>query len=418
MKTSKPSAPSADEIRERYLGEIAPLLDAARRIDSLSPERKRVVRRRILRTTFGTGWLTLRMRPAAVAFALAALVVGGVAFAAAERLGLMSGIGKAPAVPSTSRPRSEKRHAPAATRPLSLRERQAAEVILPTVPDPLLPTLPAASTFGWRVASDSVVAKAGGALAEKAVSGTAGGAPGASVKRAGSVLRRIAYRAPIPVTPAPSNDDVVEPLLGRPAATPVFAPSIAPAAPAVVPPPVFHGPAPARPAGLAKDELRSIPSDAVLFGQAMRKLRLEHDPSSALTALQEHARAYPRSGLSAERTALEVESLLALHRDREALSRLDAMALDALPRGGERFVVRGELRAAARRWPEASADFDQALSRISGSPAWHERALWGRAVARLRCGEREAGLADVESYRDRYPDGRFAAEAARFLDRR
>jgi hypothetical protein len=145
---------------------------------------------------------------------------------------------------------------------------------------------------------------------------------------------------------------------------------------------------------------------------------MEHDPSGALMALQAHERAYPRSSLSAERDALEVESLLALHRDREALSRLDTMALDGLPRGGERLVVRGELRAAARRWPEASADFDQALSRVSGSPAWYERALWGRAVARLRCGEREAGLADVESYRDRYPNGRFAAEAKRFLDHR
>ena len=158
-----------------------------------------------------------------------------------------------------------------------------------------------------------------------------------------------------------------------------------------------------------------VPSDTVLFGQAMRKLRTENDPSGALIALREHAHAYPRSHLSTERGILEVESLLALHRDQDALARLDTMPLDELPRAGERLVVRGELRAAARRWPEASADFDRALSRVSGSPAWYERALWGRAVARLRCGEREAGLADVESYLDRYPDGRFAAEAARFL---
>jgi len=109
------------------------------------------------------------------------------------------------------------------------------------------------------------------------------------------------------------------------------------------------------------------------------------------------------------------DALLALHRNREALARLDGMALDEIPRSGERFVVRGELRAAARRWLEASADFDRALSRVSGSPVWHERALWGRGVARLRCGEREAGLADIESYLDRYPKGRFAAEAVKFF---
>jgi hypothetical protein len=131
--------------------------------------------------------------------------------------------------------------------------------------------------------------------------------------------------------------------------------------------------------------------------------------------LQEHARVYPHSDFAGERSALEVEALLALHRDREALARLDGMALGEMPRSGERFVVRGELRATAKRWLEASDDFDRALSRVSGSPAWHERALWGRAVARLRCGEREAGLADIEAYLDRYPKGRFSAEAAKFF---
>jgi outer membrane protein assembly factor BamD (BamD/ComL family) len=94
------------------------------------------------------------------------------------------------------------------------------------------------------------------------------------------------------------------------------------------------------------------------------------------------------------------------------------MALDELPRSGERFVVRGELRAAARRWLEASADFDQALTRVTGSPAWHERALWGRGAARLRCGEREAGMADLERYLDKYPSGRFAGQAAKFFPNR
>src|SRR6266542_1916483 len=174
MKTSKPFLPSqsqsssqspsqsSDEIRERCLGEIAPLLAAARRIDSLSPERKRMVRRRILRTTFGTGWLALRMRPAAVAFALAALVVGGVAFAAAERLGLIPGIGKVPlpAVPSKNGSRAQNK------------------VILPEVPDPLLLALPAASC-PWRKSEIGPRVPVG--------------------KPSRPVLHRIAYNAPVPV---------------------------------------------------------------------------------------------------------------------------------------------------------------------------------------------------------------------------
>jgi len=430
MRTWKPSllssrssrsSRSADEIRERYLGEIAPLLAAARRLDSLAPERKRVVRRRIMRTTFGTGWLALRMRPAAVVIALVALVVGGVAFAAAERLGLIPGIGKAPrpGETPTTRPRaarSDKRRAPT----------PSGEVILPEIPDPFLLALPSASTFGWRVLGESVGAGAGAsaAAAEKSqrqveIRVRAGG-PTRSVLR-----RRIAYAVPAPVTSAPPDDVFIQPssVPGLPqvdglamAAAPVVAPSATLAAPPAIP--ATPAAPPVRPAGLAKADLRTIPSDTVLFGQAMRKLRTEHDPSGALVALREHAHAYPSSSLSTERSVLEVESLLALHRNRDALSRLDAMALDNLPRAGERLVVRGELRAAAGRWPEASVDFDQALSRVSGSPIWYERALWGRAVARLRSGEREAGLADIESYRDRYPDGRFAVEAARFLDHR
>jgi hypothetical protein len=156
-------------------------------------------------------------------------------------------------------------------------------------------------------------------------------------------------------------------------------------------------------------------SDQTLFGQALRKLRAENDAAGALAALREHKTAYPKSALSGERTALEVESLLALHRDKDALAMLDTVALETLPRSGERFVVRGELRAAAKRWLEAKADFEHALARVSGSPAWHERALWGRGVSRLRLGEKEGGLADIDRYRDTYPKGRFAAEAARFF---
>jgi hypothetical protein len=155
-------------------------------------------------------------------------------------------------------------------------------------------------------------------------------------------------------------------------------------------------------------------SEQAMFGQALRLLRGSGDARGALALLHEQAKAYPRSALACERAALEVEALLALHRDREALAVLDGMSLDELPRSGERFV-RGELRAAARRWQEASTDFERAMARVSGSPVWHERALWGRAVSRLRLGDREGGMADMERYRDTYPKGRFAADAARFF---
>jgi hypothetical protein len=91
------------------------------------------------------------------------------------------------------------------------------------------------------------------------------------------------------------------------------------------------------------------------------------------------------------------------------------MALDDLPRSAERTLLRGELRARFQRWPEARDDFEHALARSSGTPVWHERALWGRGVARLRTGDRAGGQADLKRYLATYSSGQHAAEAERLL---
>src|SRR5664279_5265653 len=91
MRASK--QPPSDDIRERYLGEIAPLLDAARQIDSLTEVQTRQVRKRIVRTLFRTRLLSFRVRLVPVLVALAMLVIGGAAFAMAERLGLLPKLG-------------------------------------------------------------------------------------------------------------------------------------------------------------------------------------------------------------------------------------------------------------------------------------------------------------------------------------
>lgn len=394
---------------ERYLGEIAPLLDSARRLDALSSERKRVVRRRIMRTVFGSRRMGARAWLAPALVALAALVLGGAAFAMAERLGLIPSVGKPATIiapPSKSNVGPKVVHT---ARPVTASD----------VPSPLLLPVENPSPVAGPHADH---AAEGGAGANQAVESRA------TTKPSRRVWRRVAYAVEASRTPAPvrvAADSEGPARAARATATgptpadapqwvePVYSPLRAAAGAAVA-----FSPPTNRPVTLPTDNLRTLPSDASLFGEAMRSLRVDHNPSAALATLQSHARSYPHSSLTSERAALEVEALLALHRDREALVRLDAMPLAGLPRSGERFVVRGELRAAARRWPEARADFDEALARVSGTPSWHERALWGRAVARLRCGEREAGLADIERYNDEYPDGRFAAEAARFLSAR
>jgi len=458
MRASK--KPSSDDIRARYLGEIAPLLDAARQIDSLTEVQTRQVRKRIVRTLFRTRFLSFRVRLVPVLAALGMLVIGGAAFAMAERLGLLPRLGaKTPSVPAVQ-PKQEMRKrrgsgarpsvrgpAPgspeAATHADDSAGADGAAVVLPEIPDPLLLPVAEASTWGWSLLSETRAPKPALPAAPATVSDRGATSPAADpVKPLRRPAKFMAYTEPAPAmtVPAPVMAAPSPSFTGQAAPRETPAPARSASAPVQPANPLLPGSPPSAtipsvPAAqvaaaasttpvVAASKTVSVPasrtalSDQALFGQAMRKLRLENNPAAALSALQEHAQVYPRSSLGGERSALEVEALLALHRDRDALARLDTMALDQLPRSGERFVVRGELRAAARRWQEASADFDHALTQVTGKPAWHERALWGRGAARLRCGDRDGGMADLDRYLDKYPNGRFAGEAAKFFPNR
>lgn len=465
MRAGKNGSP--DEIRERYLGEIAPLIEAARNIDSLTPAQKKQVRRRVLRTVFGGRSRLSRFRLTPVMVAVGLLVAGGVAFATAERLGLIHRSDQGPPNLKTSDGDSSKRKGHRSKRgtPNEATAQQPAAADLSvasgsgapsTVPSPVIPPLQVAPTLSMpatpgarpeglpslaRSRPTGIEAKRSPTESgtrsspqkTRAVDAPMPGHPSVSptleaaslTARAPQPVRKLALATPYLAEPmsAPPRpvaaDRQLAPVPAAPVAYPAPAPwplsaasapesgqrhDVRPATPAVAPAPLVPAPV-----------ATTVASDPALFGQALRKLRNDNDPAAALIALQQHARTYPRSSFSGERNALEVEALLALHRDREALQKLDGMSLENLPRSGERLVVRGELRAAARRWADAKEDFDRALSRVSGSPAWHERALWGRGVARLRCGEREAGMEDIERYHDIYPRGRFAAEASRFF---
>jgi hypothetical protein len=207
--------------------------------------------------------------------------------------------------------------------------------------------------------------------------------------------------APAPLAPAAPSPPVVS-------AVPVV-PRTSPALAMVEPAEAAHR----MPKALPASATSAAPNAQDLLGQAMRSLRGQHDPTTALDILARHAALFPQSPLASERIQLEVEALLALGRYPEALLRLDGMALDRIPHGGERYVVRGELRARAQRWNEAAADFDQALARVREGTGLHERALWGRATARAHLGDGSGSRTDTRLYLQSYPHGRFAAEAAR-----
>ena len=170
---------------------------------------------------------------------------------------------------------------------------------------------------------------------------------------------------------------------------------------------------PAPSASVAPVDDDSIVRESQLLAQAMERVRRHHDPDGALQLLDRYDRRFPDGALRAEARSVRIDALLQADRRRPALSLLDAQDLGSTPRGPELRIVRGELRAAARRCGEAITDFSSALERVDGDLG--ERALFGRALCRSATGDRSGGAADLERYLSLFPDGRFAAAARRAL---
>jgi tetratricopeptide (TPR) repeat protein len=158
--------------------------------------------------------------------------------------------------------------------------------------------------------------------------------------------------------------------------------------------------------------------EQALLGDALRSLRRQGDPRTALALLDDYARRFPDTELAPEASMLRAEALLGLGRNADALGVLDHLSLAGMPNRDERWVLRGELRAAAGRWREACADFESALATPkidSGARGVKERALWGRASARSRLGDEAGARADLTLYLRLFPTGRFATQAAGLL---
>ena len=164
------------------------------------------------------------------------------------------------------------------------------------------------------------------------------------------------------------------------------------------------------------------PDEHVLLKTALRRLRTAHDPVSALAALDDYRVRFPSGGLAPEAAMLRAEALLQIGRKGDALAELDRLSLGQMPNSDERYLLRGELRAAVGRWREAEGDFDVVLrdqkTEIGAtikSPDRFERALWGRALTRSRLGDDVGARADLQECLRRFPQGRFASEATRLL---
>jgi tetratricopeptide (TPR) repeat protein len=153
------------------------------------------------------------------------------------------------------------------------------------------------------------------------------------------------------------------------------------------------------------------------LAEAISALRRQDDPRAALALLDRHARAFPQARLGSEATRTRVEALVRLGDFETTLTLLDGMSDEAASLGADLLLTRAELRARGRRFRDALSDFTAVLEGTLGPlpAAAEERALYGRAVCLARLGRIEAARADLNSYAQRFPNGRFATEVRRLL---
>ena len=212
----------------------------------------------------------------------------------------------------------------------------------------------------------------------------------------------------------------------EPGAEPQSAFPSQPLVPPGVPAPLLPAPG----AAAAISAPAAPPGEHALITTALHRLRTSHEPESALAVLDEYRRRFPRGALAPEAARLRAEALLLLGRKATLLEELDRSLTGETPANDERVVLRGELRAAAGRWPAALSDFDAVvrahptgatsatLANDRRTREGMERALWGRASARSHVGDDAGARTDLRDYLSRFPDGRFAAQAGRLLDER
>jgi hypothetical protein len=203
-----------------------------------------------------------------------------------------------------------------------------------------------------------------------------------------------------------------------PASHASHAPAKAPRPPAPTPAP-SAAPAPTAPAAPVATTAppSALGGESLLLGRALAQLRHEGDPAGALATLDEYDARFPRGVMAFDGLAARVETLVALGRKQEAVSRLDAVPGRTLAKSPALRLLRGELRASVGRYDDAIADFDRQLGNGAAHGDLHERALHGRGSSRALAGDTRGAREDLELYLRLYPRGRFAAEARQVLGR-
>lgn len=185
-----------------------------------------------------------------------------------------------------------------------------------------------------------------------------------------------------------------------------------PAAPALVAP-SEPSPEPIAASRVAATESPST-GEARQLVEAIRRLRNDHDARGALSLL-DMIQSSSAATFADEIALVRVEALLDLGDRAAALAVLDSLPLPDIPRGEELLVLRGDLRAGAKRWADAIGDYTRGTA--AATPQLVERSLFGRASCRMGVGETAFARSELQDYLQRFPNGMFVAEARRLLAR-
>ncbi len=153
----------------------------------------------------------------------------------------------------------------------------------------------------------------------------------------------------------------------------------------------------------------TLGAESRFLQRALKKLREESDARGALRELAMYRAQFPAGELAVEADRISVDALLKADRKHDALVILDRLPLTDGIQNVAMTVLRGELRAEARRYGDARSDFSWANPKVSGSLA--ERALFGHAQASAKLGDEVTARADLSQYLTRFPEGRFASAA-------
>lgn len=145
-----------------------------------------------------------------------------------------------------------------------------------------------------------------------------------------------------------------------------------------------------------------IPMDGERASFTVALARVRSAPAEALTLLDAYLARYPEGAYTNEAARVRIAVLIRLQRKPEALAALDRVASPST----ELRVMRAELRADAQRYEEAIADFGAVL--FADEDHFAQRALYGRALARQKLGDRVRMTEDLSRYLLLFPRGEYA----------